>query len=470
MSASKAKPKRPIHQERADFILQPRFIRERQRAAWSARIFCGLAGLLVSVCPARAAEVLNTTPGSDQEIYHRIDVLRARAAPIRLDGKADDWQGIPSFNDSQNDAGGDASRDIVSVSLAPRDTDLLVMIQTKSKPSQDVRAFGLFLGWTGQRLIDAEIDLDQTPSKRVWAFGSPSADKSAANTSQATFEGVRLVIDEVVEVSIPYDTLARVLPVSLKRSLIDFNNNPWLRVMPFTHKLETSAAEKVDLGASAASYRLIATPYPLDPPLRAGKPPGSIPMPVAGKWFLAQGAFAPAHPDEWSYDFQRLNETMQVSRAPGSRKNEDYLGWGDAVYAPVEGDVVGRRQDAPNLEPSSQADAKPDNFILLQIAPGIGFLMGHLQKNPAIDLPIGEPVPEGGLLGRVGNAGNPASPQLHLALVRLPDGKTTLPLALDQVIVGINPSRVDPWARLKEVWEPRQGYFVERAPEIPTIG
>jgi hypothetical protein len=48
---------------------------------------------------------------------------------------------------------------------------------------------------------------------------------------------------------------------------------------------------------------------------------------------------------------------------------------------------------------------------------------------------------------------------------RLPEGRMTLPMALSDVRVSLNPSAADPWSRDLAIWEIREGFFVETQPK-----
>src|SRR5262249_42288123 len=70
------------------------------------------------------------TAANDADIYAQIDALRPVAESITVDGNPADWGAIPAFADPSGDAGGDPSRDVTSVRIAPTANALYVLIQT----------------------------------------------------------------------------------------------------------------------------------------------------------------------------------------------------------------------------------------------------------------------------------------------------------------------------------------------------
>ena len=86
---------------------------------------------------------------------------------------------------------------------------------------------------------------------------------------------------------------------------------PWVRV--FCTAWDRQKKRIVDEGPTAASFRLVATPYPLDAALpERPRPPLPIGVPVQGQWFLWQGPFGSySHRGDWAYDLVILDATGQ---------------------------------------------------------------------------------------------------------------------------------------------------------------
>jgi hypothetical protein len=211
-------------------------------------------------------------PGSDAAIYVLIETLRQRAAQIQIDGKGEDWEGIPTFTDPVDDAQGDASRDIVKVAIAPRENDLLVLITTASKPSPEHLAFWFDADLLRYNVPDIQIGIARRGQHVLLIF-----QEDRWQWVRGSISGLQVAIDEVVEVGIPYAALARALPTDMARLL---TARSWMRVSPFTKPADQSSRDIIDFGAAVASYRLIPTPYPLDPPFPV---PSQAPSP-ADEW------------------------------------------------------------------------------------------------------------------------------------------------------------------------------------------
>src|SRR5206468_11156678 len=64
---------------------------------------------------------------SDADIYALIDALKPVAEAITVDDNPADWGAIPAFADPSGDAGGDGSRDVTSVRIAPTASALNVL-------------------------------------------------------------------------------------------------------------------------------------------------------------------------------------------------------------------------------------------------------------------------------------------------------------------------------------------------------
>ena len=71
----------------------------------------------------------------DADIHALIDTLKPVAEAITVDGNPADWGAIPAFPDPSGDSGGDPSRDITSVRIAPTSSALAILIQTAGAPS-----------------------------------------------------------------------------------------------------------------------------------------------------------------------------------------------------------------------------------------------------------------------------------------------------------------------------------------------
>ena len=140
---------------------------------------------------------------------------------------------------------------------------------------------------------------------------------------------------------------------------------------------------------------------------------------------------------------------------------DDCYGWGEPIYAPFDGEVVGAGDGWPDgsrlhlvwdlLKASFLApDATPGdyrplagNYILLEGQPGVA-LLAHLRRG-SVHVRVGEAVKEGAVVGAVGHSGNSTMPHLH---VHVMDGR-------DPFTARGLPCRFRRYERFRDgVWEP----------------
>jgi len=417
--------------------------------------------------PAGAGEPPAPAPFSDAAVFARIETLREKAARLVVDGKAGDWEGIPSFADPAGDAGGDASRDVLRVALAARAEDAVILVALAGPLPAAGHALWLDLDFTGHATRDLRLGIGGAgpPLVRIYPEDRGSFDAFGVP--------VEVVAGEVVEVRVPLGLVAALLGPDAGRSWTEGPRRRWVRVRTYTCAADGTTF--VDHGPAVGSFRLADDWGPLDPPpprwTRAAR---AVPFPLGGKWLVRQGALGLwSHRDQWAYDFGRVNDALQPSRAAGSPDNADYFAFGEPVRAPEAGTVLAAADgtpDNPALEGETQDPERRSgaNFVLLGLEDGFSLSFLHLRKG-SVPVRPGERLAAGALLGQVGNSGDSRAPHLHLALLGERAGKReALPLALRAVRVGLNPGREDPWARDLESWDVREGWFVEsREPAGP---
>lgn len=418
--------------------------------------------LLVPQLVTQVVTPAQPQPGTNEAIYALIETLRPRAAQIQIDGKGEDWEGIPAFTDPADDAQGDSSRDIVKVAIAPRENDLLVLMATAGKPSQERHAFWLDVDLMGRGVTDIQLGLARQGGHIVWIY---LEDRS--QWVRGSISGLQGAIDDVVEVKIPYAALEKALPTEMARLL---TARSWARVSPFTKPADPFSRDITDFGAAVASYRLIPTPYPLDPSFPVpSEPPMAIDLPLQGKWYISAGALIGGTHAGWSYDFCVVDHTLSSSRVRQSdgsysNRNEDYYCWEQPIVAPRAAKVLRVVNDQPDATPPSMGPTTVCNSVLLDLGSNVGLFLCHLRKG-SVTVPEGEEIPPGKVVGLVGNSGLSTGPHLHMEFRKLPEGRGflgTLPMALTDVRVSLNFQADDPWTREWASWEPREGFFVER--------
>lgn len=118
---------------------------------------------------------------------------------------------------------------------------------------------------------------------------------------------------------------------------------------------------------------------------------------------------------QFAIDINRLGPFQAITKGYVSGSNTDHYIFGDTVYCPCSGKVVGLENGiADNAGASMNVNPEngKGNFVTLQC--GTAFVsMFHLQMN-SISVVIGQDVRQGEILGRVGNSGFSQEPHLHL--------------------------------------------------------
>ncbi len=416
------------------------------------KLFFFLATLAIWAEPAQA---------DDSAIFSLIDSARTAAQAIAIDGDGSDWAGIPEFADPVGDAGGEASRDITSVAIAPTADALLVKIETAAPPPTEFLNFWLEIDFFREEGFELMLGLDLSfpdllnifPPNDFGIFTSWDDSSKAAG--------------QVFEVRIPYASLAAELPAEMAAELSGANARSWVRVRPFSVGEDLAP---LDLGTAVASYLLIPTPYALDPPVPAGgENPTAIPMPLAGKQYVSQGPMTlGSHSGVWAYDINLVNDNLHPDDPFESPNLSDYFSFGLTLTAPVDATVFSMDESQPDLPPRHPGPIlTPPNFVFLDIGNDIGLLFSHLIQDSVPVVPLA-PVKAGDPIGLVGHSGSASWPHLHLDAQEIDNGFTTTPLAFTHVEVSLNPGAVDPWARALDEWSIRDGFFVEPNPAPPA--
>jgi hypothetical protein len=112
----------------------------------------------------------------------------------------------------------------------------------------------------------------------------------------------------------------------------------------------------------------------------------------------------------------------------------EYEIFGRAVAAPCAGSVVIARDGLPDMPPPVYDRSHPaGNHVVLDCA-GIHIVLAHLRRG-SVTIQVGMKVPEGAILGEVGNSGGTDEPHLHIHAQRpgrpdAPMGGDPLPMRL----------------------------------------
>lgn len=418
-----------------------------------------LGGLLALTSAALAPTARANGPIGDAPAFARIEALRPVAAAIAIDGNGADWGAIPVLPDPPGDAGGDGSRDITGVAIAPLADALLVRIETVAAPSTEDLAFWLDIDFVGQEPLDIEIGLYAVFPDILWTYpeAAPPFFQEWPEAGDPT-----TAIASVLEVRIPYAELAALLPPAMAAALTGPGARPFVRVTPFSVQSEPPFG-LVDYGPAAASFRLVPTPYVLDSTLPAGADAAVVvPQPLDGLWYVGQGPFGlGTHAGYWGYDFSIVDNTLHPDVPYLSPNLGDYMSFAEPVRAPVAGTVISTVDGNDDIAPRSGGPGAA-NFVWMDIGGDVALLFTHLKKSSVAVVPT-QSVAAGAVIGQVGNSGSGAWPHLHLGASLLPSGETTVPLAFKDVEVGLNPVANDPWLRWLPAWGIREGYLTRPA-------
>ncbi len=405
---------------------------------------------------------------SEKAIRERIASCVKQSAKIRIDGNDDDWQQLPTFFSNANIP--DGTRDIVRVGIAPREKDLVVLIQTRERPAQAAFSFFIRVDFFGrQNRSDFQIGLNPSADQKFKVYDEANRGTTVLDK---TIKGVKVKIRNVIEVQIPYAAIESELPQKMAGLLSGKSARPFIRVE--TLAFDQKSRSIVDHGPSVASYRFLANEYDLD-----GYAPGDnrktlpIAVPFQGKWFVGHGAMGYiTHLNVHAYDLYLLDHLGFPAKTQLSRNNPDYYTWGLPLSCPIDGRVIGIRDDQPDSEPM-QKESNRANKLVLAVDGGndLQLHMLHLQQD-STTVRVGQNLRAGQPVARAGNSGYSQFTHLHLELTKgnrpgpnnrpkSPAETFTIPLAFERTILSLNPVANDPWARYVENWEIRNGVFVE---------
>jgi len=406
-----------------------------------------ILGLLAGGSSPVAAE-------TDADIFARIDTLLPAAQAISIDGDLSDWSGFQFFDDPIGDAGGDGSRDLSSIAMAPLDQEILFGLATLGAPAAG-SIFSLVVDLAGDSFPELVLLLDSVTNFHTLLVIDPDNNIIASGI----VAGIELALGaQAIEVRVPYAALVPILPASLAADMQPANHRSWVRARADS---SLNPGVTLDFTPSYGSYRLLPTPYPLDPPLQTvgiSNPfvaPQAMDFPMDGQWFLGQGPDGlTTHAGAWAYDWVQINEFFERSDPPLSSVNNDYFGFGAQAFAPIAGMVTSAIGIHPDQPPGIRGPV--NNEVLIDTGDGWQTRLFHFKQN-SVTAFVGQNVVPGEPIAEVGNSGFSSETHLHIDVVG-PGGSRRI--AFEAVEVSLNAREDDPWRRFVESWEPRTGFLV----------
>ena len=345
---------------------------------------------------------------------------------------------------------------MVRVSVAPGESELLVLIETRGKPMVAPHVFGLDIDFAGSSAWDATVRFGPGGGALATSFpetGPPVRQK---------LDRFECAAADAVEARIPLAQLAAELDEGEADAWARGDRRSFVRVQFWTAAGDTT--ERIDEGPAAASFRLVAPPFDLDAPVaRDASPRRAVRPPLEGKWFVRQGPDGIwSHRGLFAYDLAIEDHALRPTATTGSRRLEDYLSFGLPVVAPEAGSVAFVSQESEDRAPLERSAGRDSgNTLIVRLADGLRLSFGHLRKG-SVRLERGAEFEAGARLGEVGNSGDSGAPHLHLSMHERPGEFVGLPIAFKDVRVGLNPGPDDPWARDLPAWTVREGWFFEK--------
>ena len=153
----------------------------------------------------------------------------------------------------------------------------------------------------------------------------------------------------------------------------------------------------------------------------------------SGKQIVLHGGASPfinghfhVKPQTYALDIVGLNKWgMRASSFQGGADLNDYVIFGQDIYSPVHGTVIGLEDKYEDqAPPQTDTEHLAGNYILIQ-SEGVEVLLAHL-KYGSIAVKQGDKVSPQTLLGQVGNTGNTSEPHLHIHVEKGGEANTIL--------------------------------------------
>ena len=181
----------------------------------------------------------------------------------------------------------------------------------------------------------------------------------------------------------------------------------------------------------------------------------------------------------FAIDWVRMDARGEYARDHRGRRNTDWYGYGESVFAVADARVVEVVDSIPDNTPGEGSRAVPmrvatvlGNYVLLDLGPASDAahryaLYGHL-KPGTLRVRVGDVVRRGQVLGAIGNSGNSDGPHLHFHVTESADAAAAalrgegVPFLLEAfTVVAHDPERVAQHAPLTALGPHRAALPVE---------
>jgi hypothetical protein len=169
----------------------------------------------------------------------------------------------------------------------------------------------------------------------------------------------------------------------------------------------------------------------------------------------------------FAIDWVKMDTTGEYARDHRGRRNTDWYGDGEPVFAVADARVAAINDAIPENTPGENSRAVPmrvgtvlGNYVVLDLGaraaggPHRFALYGHLQPG-SLEVKTGDAVRQGQVLGSIGNSGNSDGPHLHFHVTEAADSAAAplrgegVPFLLDSfTVVNHDPERIAQHARL----------------------
>jgi hypothetical protein len=143
-------------------------------------------------------------------------------------------------------------------------------------------------------------------------------------------------------------------------------------------------------------------------------------------------------PEMFAIDFQQLDDKGRVFEGPVNELSS-YPFYGDPIYSAAAGKVVEVVRDLPDGTPGQDpanptAETASGNHVIVDIGNGRYVMYAHLVPGSAT-VSVGDQVPVGYVLGKLGDSGNASAPHLHFQVMDRPSalGAHGLPFVFDSM-------------------------------------